>query len=642
MLKLVDEHHNNHTVSSVDDLLTIDDKEKKLPSVDSLLPIDEDKEVLKEENESLDSDVDDESNGEDPAAVQTKHDFVTSPWSRMGIIGGAFGAGFLLLFLMLNGIMNGGGSKSAKTLEVTPTPTPTAASDKQEGDVYAKLALAKQQEELDALNGKEKREGIEEDEAKKDEKDAKSQKDEDKDDKKERPVRQRRVRERVVAQETPPPRRRVNREASESEPVRPRRREVAQQPIPPIRPAAAAPKLPRNNNSGNSLLATAVSNNQSQAVAKDPLAELERLRSMGNVGRVEYAFGFAAAPWAIASTTTEATPKIEETADDSTTRPRRRRNRRSENVETATNTPKEIEELRPRWEPVINDNSSNIDNGEDSLTVPVAHNLLQEETQSPGEVAVTKENTLEDGDASSKENNKSETVAYGYLAEEALILEERKPQYLVVGSFASATLVTPLLLPQGNNNNRSPEQTNTLRFVAQLEEPLYSNTGEIAIPAGTQVTVSMLSVDGSSGVRAEVTAILKDGTEYPISPGTISVLGEAGSPLIAKPYDDKGPEIAKYDTTIGALAGLAKVGEIMNKPDEEVTEDLPLGGTRTRSRNNNRNMTGAFIEGFFGRLSETVGKRTEQATKEITSRPNVWYIPKNTRITIQVNRSIKL
>lgn len=73
-----------------------------------------------------------------------------------------------------------------------------------------------------------------------------------------------------------------------------------------------------------------------------------------------------------------------------------------------------------------------------------------------------------------------------------------------------------------------------------------------------------------------VTAILKDETEYPISPGTISVLGEAGSPLIAHPYDDKGSEIAKYDTTVGALAGLAKAGEIMNKPDEEIIEDLPL------------------------------------------------------------------
>ncbi|MEH1929159.1 hypothetical protein [Nostoc sp.] len=110
------------------------------------------------------------------------------------------------------------------------------------------------------------------------------------------------------------------------------------------------------------------------------------------------------------------------------------------------------------------------------------------------------------------------------MPEEAQILQETQPQYLVVGSFASATLVTPLVMPQINNNGRSQEQTNTLQFVARLDEPLYSNTGEIAIPAGTQLTIAMISVDSTSGVRAEVTAILKDGTEYPLPPYMIIIL----------------------------------------------------------------------------------------------------------------------
>lgn len=227
--------------------------------------------------------------------------------------------------------------------------------------------------------------------------------------------------------------------------------------------------------------------------------------------------------------------------------------------------------------------------------MPVIYSFSVKEPQISSEL--DKEKSVESSFASNKENNSTqqiEQVANNYLPEEAQILQETQPQYLVVGSFASATLVTPLVMPQTSNNARSQEQTNTLRFVARLDEPLYSNTGEIAIPAGTQVTIAMISVDSTSGVRAEVTAILKDGTEYPLSPGTISVLGETGSPLIARPYDDKGSEIAKYDATLGTIAGLAKVGEIINQPDEEVTEDLPLGGTRTRSRNNNRNLGGCF------------------------------------------------
>ncbi|RCJ20584.1 hypothetical protein A6770_31245 [Nostoc minutum NIES-26] len=598
---------------------------KHITSVDSLLPIDR-AEEYEVKNSPFEVVEEDETEVEDPALIQTKHDFVTSPWSRLGIIGGAFGAGFLVIFVVLNGMMNGSG-KNAKKPEVAPTPTPTvAASEKKEGDVYAKLALAKQQEELDALNGQantgdkeEKKEATEE---------------QSKNPEKTRSIRQRRV----VAQETPPTsRRRVYREET-PERVRPTRRVVASQPIPPLRPSAPLPKFAKQLVASN------------QSVAKDPIAELERLRNLGSVGRVEYMLASTTVSESTNTTVPEVTAKTEETlrpAEQNSDRSRRRRSRRSENTETVTNTPNQVEELRPRWQPVTtNDSTSeygNTDDKDNNQTMPVIYSFSIKEPQTRSEL--DKEKTVESSFANNKENNSTQQVgqvANNYLPEEAQILQETQPQYLVVGSFASATLVTPLVMPQTSNNTRSQEQTNTLRFVARLDEPLYSNTGEIAIPAGTQVTIAMISVDSTSGVRAEVTAILKDGTEYPLSPGTISVLGEAGSPLIARPYDDKGSEIAKYDATLGTIAGLAKVGEIINQPDEEITEDLPLGGTRTRSRNNNRNLGAAFLEGVFGKLGETVSKRTERATDEINRRPNVWYVPKDTKITIKVDRSIKL
>jgi hypothetical protein len=204
----------------------------------------------------------------------------------------------------------------------------------------------------------------------------------------------------------------------------------------------------------------------------------------------------------------------------------------------------------------------------------------------------------------------------------------------LVGSSASATLVTPLILAQGSTNNN-------IRFVARLDEPIKSNTGGIAIPAGTQVAVAMTGVDSGFNITAQVSAILKDGTEYPISPGAISILGKGNTPLIARPYKDKGGEIALGDATLGTIAGLAKVGEIINQP-EEITEDLLFGGSRTRSRGNNRNIAGAFLQGAFGKVAETMGSRTQKATSEITSRPNIWYVPANTKISIVVNRSIKL
>ena len=86
-------------------MLEFDDQDNN-STVNQLLPIDDDKPIIDEDVQ--DEDELEEQLEEDPALVQTKHDFITSPWSRLGIIGGAFGVGFLVMFAALNSIMGGG------------------------------------------------------------------------------------------------------------------------------------------------------------------------------------------------------------------------------------------------------------------------------------------------------------------------------------------------------------------------------------------------------------------------------------------------------------------------------------------------------------------------------------------------------
>lgn len=577
--------------------------EHKVQSVDELLPINSTF-VQQEENlkNTENTDVSELETEEDPATVNNKHDFVTSPWSRLGIIGGAFGVAFLVVFIVLNGMMNGG-NQTAKKPEATPTPTPTSTTfEQKDGDVYAKLALAKQQEELEALNGKEKNQ-----EEKKPEQELPTEKSTVKG--KDNPTREttknsapsREAPKRVVVAKVtePPPRqqRTINLEPAIA--TSPRHGQVTFRPIQQVQQERPQPASDVSNRS-NRLVASTINPQltKNQEVALDPLAEIERLRNLGSVGRVQYVStkNTEVTP-TTASSTTERTVAQDDTSTSrplSSPSPRRRRNSsfNQENINNGNDTSNQVEELRPRWQPT-----------------------------------------------SQAENQGRQQVAHNYLSEESQILEEKKAQYLVIGSFARATLITPLVLPQTLAGNR---QQLSQRFVAQLDEPIYSNTDEIALEKGTLLTVTITSVDGSSSVNAEVTAIIKDETEYPVSPGTISVLGEGGSPLIARPYKDKGPEIAKYDTTLGAIAGIAKVGEIINKPDEQVTQYIPFGGTVTRSSNNRRNIGAAFIQGAFGKLGETIGKRTERATDEIMNRTVVWFVPKNTKITVKVDRSLKL
>ncbi|MBG1271337.1 TrbI/VirB10 family protein [Nostoc sp. WHI] len=121
------EENKNGSVSTLEDLLEIDDANKtngnKAPEPESLL-------------------------------VPTKHTFVTSPWSRLAIIAVPFGVGFLAIFLMLNGVFNPAPApKSAlKTIQETPTTEQAQQSDEGDGDARAKLALSDQANELNKIN----------------------------------------------------------------------------------------------------------------------------------------------------------------------------------------------------------------------------------------------------------------------------------------------------------------------------------------------------------------------------------------------------------------------------------------------------------------------------------------------------------
>ena len=120
------ENNKNGSVSTLEDLLKIDDVNKTNGNKAS-------------EPESL--------------LVPTKHTIVTSPWSRLAIIAVPFGVGFLAIFLMLNGVFNPAPAPKIglKTQEI-PTTEQAGQSDDGDGDARAKLALSDQEDELGRIN----------------------------------------------------------------------------------------------------------------------------------------------------------------------------------------------------------------------------------------------------------------------------------------------------------------------------------------------------------------------------------------------------------------------------------------------------------------------------------------------------------
>lgn len=615
----------SNSIDFIDELETSSDSQDNHSNVNALLPLDDDKLVETDDNgeEIANEDEQEVTENTDPAKITTKHNFVTSPWTKLGIVGGFFALGFGVVFLTLNSLISGGGQVAK--LETEPAPTLPPSNEKNDGEVYAKLALQKQQNDLKNLNtqkeviqsdkliAEEKKEDLPRKKVetnttpKKNSTSAKSYK----------PVR---------ATQTPPKRtatKTVNRTQPSKRPSpRPQRPTVAR--IPSPRPASV--KIPK---------VTLPSNNSPSfdTTNADPIKDIERLRSLSSFGRVDY--GKEINSSIVASNPRHendiTTNNIAQTFEPNEVSPevleaRRRRGDyeeelpseiedSEENNQIYEDNDDEIQQLTPKWEPAI-----------------VSNKNVQKLTPKWEPAAISKADKLRK--ALSKSNS-LKLVSAQYLSdEESQILQERTTQYLVVGSTTPARLITPLIIAENKPNKN-------LRFTAQLSESIKSNTGEVAIPANTQVVIMVNGIDAGGGMDAEVVGIIKDGTEYPIAPGTISVLGKGGNPLMARRYKGRSSKLAGYDITLGTVAGLAKIGEVINQRDETI-EDLPLGGTRRRTSGGRRNIPGAFIEGAFSSLSTDIRDRTRKATSEIMSRPKVWYIKNNSQITLRVNRSIKL
>jgi Bacterial conjugation TrbI-like protein len=487
---------------------------------------------------------------EDDAELITKHTVVTSPWSRLGMVGIPLGGGFLVFFMLFNSIINGGNQAKKEELNKTINQPTEQALSENNGDVYAQLALSKQAEELDKID---------------------SQKNKSQLPKVEKPP--------TPKQEVPISRQSVA--VASSPPAPPRY--VQRNYSPPI----VYPSQPRNYSVARPQSITTVKR------AVDPISELNRLRSLGSFGKINYANNVTnlnsdTLPNNQTGSNFRQPVKSQKRSADGEMKESLFSGASSNSIEIANDG---IEKIRPRWL----------------------------KTQKSADFAAT--------DNASGDNSVT------------------KSRYLVVGQFADGVLMTPLVKEQSiEQSSTRQSDSNTSRYLAKLTQDLYDNYGDVAIPRETLVAVSVISVNGASYAKAQVTSIIKDNTEYPIASNAISLLGEGGNPLIAKPFKDKGGELAGQDLTVGLVSGVGKVGEIINQSDSNSSVINSAVGTFSTNvtSNTRRNIGGAFLQGAFGKLGEIISQRSQVSAQEILSRPNIWYVPKGTKITFIVNRTLEL
>ncbi|MDX2096738.1 MAG: TrbI/VirB10 family protein [Leptolyngbyaceae cyanobacterium bins.59] len=225
-------------------------------------------------------------------------------------------------------------------------------------------------------------------------------------------------------------------------------------------------------------------------------------------------------------------------------------------------------------------------------------------------------------------------------SEEAAILTGPVARYLVAGSEANALLMNPIVAEERAAQN-STTQPPTMRFSVKLEQPLISNDGSPALPAGTDLIAEMVAISSSGLVQVRVLSAVANGIEYRLPPDAISLRRQDGKPLIAQKLQDKGQEIAGLDGALVLFGGLAKVGEVINRP-QSTSITTGLGVTTTATQTPAPNLAAAALEGGFNFLSQQVNTRNQQAIQATIARPNLWFIDRGTAVKVFVNQTIQL
>ncbi|MCL1472074.1 TrbI/VirB10 family protein [Argonema antarcticum] len=211
---------------------------------------------------------------------------------------------------------------------------------------------------------------------------------------------------------------------------------------------------------------------------------------------------------------------------------------------------------------------------------------------------------------------------------------------IAIGSSAKAKVIVPMIWDEAG---QSPTGG---RFAVQLTEDMKATDGAIALPSGTVLITEVNNVTRSNRlVSQSVVALVypDDGGrihQVPIPPGNLLIRGEDNQPLIAEGLFDRGSEIAKTDVLVGVLSSLGRVGEIINRPTQEVFSQQSgvFGSTTVRTNSKRRpSVLAAALEGFFTPTAERLRERSDRATQELLKRGNVAIVPEGTEVSVFVN-----
>jgi hypothetical protein len=192
-----------------------------------------------------------------------------------------------------------------------------------------------------------------------------------------------------------------------------------------------------------------------------------------------------------------------------------------------------------------------------------------------------------------------------------------QPMSIEIGTMAPAKVVVPMIASQ--------ESKGLGRFVVELTQDVLATDNRVALPKGTLLITEITNVEKQSNLvnQSAVAIAYKDRfgkvQQQQIPAESLLVRGREGEPLIAKSNSDPGKatlavsakQRAGQDVLVSLLSGLGKLGEVVNRPQEDntVIVDGSVSSQISRRTTREPNLLAAALEGAFGVAADRLRQR---------------------------------
>jgi len=191
-----------------------------------------------------------------------------------------------------------------------------------------------------------------------------------------------------------------------------------------------------------------------------------------------------------------------------------------------------------------------------------------------------------------------------------------------------------------NTTPIAPDSPSAIKYLAKLSSGLNDASGNVALPAGSQVVMVARSFSPQTGLAEfVVTSVIVDNKEYTVPKDTLVVRGTNGG-LVAFSKRSAGSGGLFTSLLPAFFAGVSQAGQVLNQPTS--SSSVSGGNVSATTSSSNPSPVAGFAQGFSQNLATALQQKAQAANQAAASAPVSWQLGAGAVVKVFVNSSFEM